>query len=796
MLLSFILLTGEKVMHVSKIRKLSLFTFLLLFMPFNIFSEEESITIEEVTVTAQKREEDAQSVPIAITALSQELQESTIRNLVDINGYAPNVRIGKAAARARGSAITIRGISYSETDKSFDSPIAVTLDGIFIGTNSGQLIENFDVDRIEILRGPQGTLFGKNTVGGVINVVRSKPTGEFGGQYKIAGGEWGRQEFKGILNTALGDNLAAKFFFNSTESDGYMTNTFLNEDGPKVDYVNFGVSLLFSPSEVTEAILTVETYDDGSDVGAATNKNDATHLVCVPFGAIFFTANNTCEATDPNDGEKEYSTERMNEGQYDTDAISLTLTHDIDETTRFVSVTGFRDESEDTRWDLDGTSAAFTTIVANNQYEQLSQEFRFEGGNDSMNYVVGAFLWENEYTQYWDTYNLWQYLVPGLVDGSVPLFLCQNAAGLGALRCDTGAPGPGLGPGFVQKLYQHQEVNSQALFAQIDWNISEKTILTTGIRYTKEEKEFLAGQSYLAPLNRVNVQNFGDIQGGGYAKGLFNMTMDWSEISPKIGITHYPREDLMYYASYSEGFHSGGFFGRNQNAADFANTYEPEYANSFEIGMKSQWMDNRLQFNATYFYNDFEDKQDSSIKQDPTTLTVVTVVDNVAGVEYSGVELELKGIVNANFNWFATLGTLDSEYDGFVSDLDGADPVTGLLEPTNNDYLTVKFAPELTYAIGANYSRDIGSSVMSVNVKYDWVDELETNTQNLVAGHVDSTGFWNASVDFESESYRLSFFARNITDEVIVSTVDIAPLMQYGQATAGRNWGIELSGRF
>ena len=274
------------------------------------------------------------------------------------------------------------------------------------------------------------------------------------------------------------------------------------------------------------------------------------------------------------------------------------------------------------------------------------------------------------------------------------------------------------------------------------------------------------------------------------------MTMDWSEISPKIGITHYPREDLMYYASYSEGFHSGGFFGRNQNAADFANTYEPEYANSFEIGMKSQWMDNRLQFNATYFYNDFEDKQDSSIKQDPTTLTVVTVVDNVAGVEYSGVELELKGIVNANFNWFATLGTLDSEYDGFVSDLDGADPVTGLLEPTNNDYLTVKFAPELTYAIGANYSRDIGSSVMSVNVKYDWVDELETNTQNLVAGHVDSTGFWNASVDFESESYRLSFFARNITDEVIVSTVDIAPLMQYGQATAGRNWGIELSGRF
>ena len=372
--------------------------FVSIFFPIGITAadEEESVTIEEITVTAQKREEDAQSVPIAITALSQELQESTIRNLVDINGYAPNVRIGKNSSRARGSAITIRGISYSETDKSFDSPIAVTLDGVFIGTNSGQIIENFDVDRIEILRGPQGTLFGKNTVGGVINVVRSKPTGEFGGLYKIAGGEWGRQEFKGILNTSLGDNLAAKFFFNSTESDGYMTNTFLNEDGPRVDYVNYGVSLLLSSGDATEAILTVETYDDGSDVGAATNKNNATHLVCIPFGSIFFTASNTCEATDPSDGETEYSTERRNEGQYDTDAISLTISHDINETTRFVSVTAFRDESEATEWDLDGTSAQFTTIIADNQYEQFSQEFRFEGGNDSMNYVVGAFLWENE----------------------------------------------------------------------------------------------------------------------------------------------------------------------------------------------------------------------------------------------------------------------------------------------------------------------------------------------------------------------------------------------------------------
>ena len=115
---------------------------------------------------------------------------------------------------------------------------------------------------------------------------------------------------------------------------------------------------------------------------------------------------------------------------------------------------------------------------------------------------------------------------------------------------------------------------------------------------------------------------------------------------------------------------------------------------------------------------------------------------------------------------------------------------------TNNDYLQVKFAPELTYAVGGSYSTEIGSGEMSINVKYDWVDDFESNTQNLVSGHIESAGFWNASVDFNFESYRLSFFARNITDEIFVGAVDIAPLMQFGNATEGRNWGIELSGRF
>jgi iron complex outermembrane receptor protein len=790
---------GEMKLSKHIFNGLSLVALAALVLPFNTFSaeEDESITIEEITVTARKRAESAQSVPIAITSITEQLQQSEIRNLTDLNGYAPNVTIGASANRSRASAINIRGIAYSETDKSFDSPVAVTLDGVFIGTSSGQLIENFDVERVEILRGPQGTLFGRNTVGGVINVVRSKPTGEFGGELRIAGGEFGRQELKGFVNAAISDTISAKFFYNSMESDGYMTNVFLNKDGPAKDYENIGLALLMDLGESTEAHLTIETYDDASDVGAATNLNNPTdHLVCGVFGPIIAPGSPTC-ATDVANPKKEYSTEENNPGQYDTDAVTLTVTHDINDDTRFVYVMGYRDEEDFTNWDLDGTAAAFTTIKANNTFDQLSHEFRFEGSNESVDYVVGAYLWENEYTQYWDTYHLWQYLVPGLVDGSVPLFLCQNAGALGALRCDPNVEGPGLGPGFLQKLYQHQEVNAQSLFGSIDWKLSDKTTLTTGLRYTREEKEFWAGQAYFTPLSKVNVDEFANIQGAGTdGPGLFNLKLDWTETSPTVVLAHQAHDDLMYYASHAQGFHSGGFFGRNQNAVDFANTYEPEYANSTELGFKSEWMDNTLQLNVAYFMNKFEDKQDSAIKQDPSTQTVVTVIGNIANVDYSGLEVELRGIVNANFTWFATLGTLDAEYDGFISDLDGAD-INGDLVLTNNDYLTPKFAPELNYSLGGTYSWTMGSADAAFNLKHYYVDEQESSTDNNPLGRVSSIRKTDVSLDIVWESNRLSFFVRNLGDEITTAlSADIAPLMAYGSASMGKDYGVEFNMRF
>ncbi len=236
--------------------------------PAALAQSESQLVIEEIIVTARKREESAQDGPVAITALSAELENSTIRSLADLNGYAPNVSIGVDAIRGPGAAsISIRGISPVRTDdNSFDSPVGVMVDGIYLGSLAGQVVENFDLERVEILRGPQGTLFGKNTVGGVLNVVRSRPAGELGARLKYTAGKWGSTGCAVLNAPIIEDTLSAKVFFTSIQSDGHIRNTNLGRDAPKKDYTSYGVAFLFTPNDSFEALLTVERFDDSSEL--------------------------------------------------------------------------------------------------------------------------------------------------------------------------------------------------------------------------------------------------------------------------------------------------------------------------------------------------------------------------------------------------------------------------------------------------------------------------------------------------------------------------------------------------
>jgi len=500
-------------------------------------------------------------------------------------------------------------------------------------------------------------------------------------------------------------------------------------------------------------------------------------------------------------------------------------------------VTGYRDMTEDRLLDFDGSSDNFITLSRNNDFDQTSEELRLEGAWDNLTLVTGFHYWDSKFTQDWVTGGqFWKYVgtisgydltnntwinpVFGPFVGQPPLYApnpfiaanggaitvspleaCWAAPGaaakspgartaeeatilalFGNTRCDTGASLAGFGDPFDQRLYETQETKSYAYFAQTDWEFIENWTLTAGIRYTDEKKDFKAGQAYLAPVSRRGVNNF-----PGYA----NLDNEWTKWTPKVGLSYKFRPEILFYGSYSEGFHSGGFFGVNQNIADFVrDQYKPEKIGSYEAGMKSQFFDNTVQLNIAAFYNEYKDKQESSVQLDPTTNTVATVFSNVADATYQGIEIEAQWVQSEYLSLFATGGYLDAKYDSFQTDVNANDGVTLIVDAS---YLTPRNAPEYTYGLGGTFTYPIGEGHLELFTKYSWVDKIETSLLNLQIGEVDSREDLSASIGYYYRNMSLVLYGRNLTDETFEVPFPIVPLFASGSVTPGTSWGLSFS---
>ena len=808
--------------------------------------------IEEIIVTAQKREQSAQEVPIAITAISAELETSAIRDLRDLNGFAPNVRIDRDPGRANGAAITIRGISPTRTDdNSFDSPIAVMIDDIYLGTLTGQVLENFDIQQVEILRGPQGTLFGKNTVGGVVNVKRTVPTGEWGARLRFTAGSFGQREYRAVINAPVVDEkLAAKFFFSKIGDDGWIKNTTLGRGVAQKDYMNYGVTFLATPTDRIRALLTIERFDDDTEGGGSlTNYNLAPGVASPPSdprepnlagGFLSCTLFNSglipewtgagvpCRTslTRP----KKVSGDISNPASLTTDAYTLDTSFELNENFRFASVTGYRKVNEDRILDFDGSSVDHITLERLNDFDQFSEEARIHADFDRIKAVAGFYYWNSEFSQDWVTggdfwrligtlsganfaTNTWTLPALGLaaafpsLGASVgPLQVCQNPSvpgfPFGATRCDTGVvasgngitPGVGLGNKVTQRLFETQETTSFAVFTQADWEIVEDLTLTVGVRWTKETKDFRAGQAYLSSVERNRVRNF-----PAYA----DLGKTWTDVSPKAALAWQPADDVLLFLSYSEGFHSGGFFGVNQNIADFVrDQYGPEYAQSYEIGAKTRWFDNHVQLNGSYFYNKFRNKQESAVQFDGTTNTVATVFANVADAVYQGIDLELQWAPIDQLNVFLSFGWLDAEYRDFFTDIDPNDTGNQLNCPVplqsgqcivDASFLRPRNAPEFTTGVGGTFRQEIGNGEIETTVKYSWLSEVETSLINLTVGRLKSRGDLQLTTGYRYKNVSVMFFARNLTNEGFEIPFLIQPLFASGTMVPGRTFGVDFT---
>ena len=802
-----------------------------------------STVIEEVVVTARQREESIEKVPIAITAITSQLKVADVRNLSDIVAFTPNVRIDQYGQRANAASITIRGISPSRLDdNSIDSPIGVMIDGIYLGTLTGQLIDNFDLERIEVLRGPQGTLFGRNTIGGALNIIRTKPTGEWGATVQYTTGSWNDQEFRGVVNAPLiKDVLAAKVFLISANRDGFLHNTFLNINQPQRNYKNYGVVLKFTPNDELSSILTVEKFDDKSQ-GAAflTNYNTAAGVLAPPttindinapgsalagtggaalatflpglFGLTNVPARTSLAIPDT------ITDNFPAPGNVQTWAITNQADYKLNENLTLVSVTGYRKQHERASEDFDGTSTDHINIATDAKYHQFSQELRAEGSWDTpmgkVNLVVGGYYFNSYFTRKWITSgDFWTFVSllsgydlannvftgPNNTGFPDPISAClapRTTAALqatfGRVQCDPGGsqggtPGVGgYGRGLLNKLFESQKTESVAGFAHADWQFAPRFTVTAGVRYTWEQKHFIGYQSYLLSTTRVSVDAF---------PGNADLTRSWTQVSPTAALSFQATEDVLFYGSFSEGWHSGGFFGVNQNSADFlSNQYEPETTQSYEVGMKGQFFDHRVQLNLAAFINKFRNKQESAIAFDKTTNTVVTLFTNVGGLEYKGVEGELQWLVTNQLSLAGSFGYLDSQFTqlniGYPGNKTAPVPIV------NATFLTPRGAPKWTFGGQAVYTVPVGPGDLSLSSRVSWVDKQQGDLYNTSTGVVASHTDVSAAASYTYENYKVTVFGRNLTDYRREFPVFIAPLFGAGSVGPGRSWGLELQAKF
>ena len=511
-------------------------------------AENGPIGLEEVIVTAQKREQSSQDVPAALTAISsQGLKEQGIGDLIDMSGIAPNLVISRAMDTP---SIFIRGVGSQFFDSGADGSVAVHIDGVYASRPRSLVSGFYDLERVEILRGPQGDLYGRNATGGSVNLITRKPTEEFEAIGRVNIGNYNRTEFEGAVSGALiEERLSGRLSFISNERDGFTDNI---ATGNEVDDLSeYGVrgQLNLQATDSLSFLLSVDHYkaDDNAygwhNFGAG---RDDVELTGVAFGG-----------TAANDPYREISAEVDPTRYLKLDNAALTITADLNENWTFKSLTGYRDYEVSSSTEVDGTNLPFGNLYRDEKSEQFSEELQLNFSSDDTNIVLGAFYM---------TEDIYGYTL-------VPLDL------------------PFLPPGNVVEPEGDLETDAWAIFGRLDYRLNEKIELSLGMRYSEEKRTIDSTKAVpFVPVRLVNQDE-----------------EEWDAFSPRASINYHFSDDVMGYFTISEGFKSGGFVVGLNPAVD------PEEVLAYETGVKAEFFDRRLQLNLAGFIYKFDDLQVNQI---------------------------------------------------------------------------------------------------------------------------------------------------------------------------------------
>lgn len=755
-------------------------------------TRQSTYALEEVTVTAQRRLESAQSVPISLTALDAgQIEKSFSRDIQGVANLAPNLIVDPTLGNGTAS-ISIRGLQLNDVEKSFDPAVAVYLDGIYLANTTGALLQMYDAEAVEVLRGPQGTLFGRNTIGGLIHIRRAKPTGEFGGKLAVNYGRFDQVDARAVLNfpSIAGDTLATKLSLTYQDGGGYFKNVSRGKDEGDTEFLGVTFSALWEPSEDFEAVLTLDYFDDDTPTRPVTSLTQPGELFCQPPAFPI-----GCGEPKTNGTWHRRPTTTLDQKAFvETKAATLNASWQLTDAHKLVLVSGWRDMDEDAVQEFDGVAAPVFWTRRPQTSDQLSAELRLESDfGASVRSVFGAYYFNNEYE-------------------------LNQRTDSPAFFGDPTAPG---GIAYSARNFT-QEVDAYAVFGQVDWNVTDRWILSLGGRYSREKKT-AAGTEFLFfnGVGLVPIISYGNDPSrpayeDEYQDPLTGETKiadgdaTFSKFTPRVNLTYKIDDSKLVYATYSKGYRSGGFNGRASGPVTLG-PYDPEEVETIEVGAKTQWLDNRVRFNAALFTTDYSDKQEDVVFPDPVAVTV-TLVQNAGAASIDGAELELVAVPAQGLTLGFNVGLLDASYDRWlVPGIAG-----GLVDKSGFE---LRRAPEFTAAANAVYEQPLQNGnylVYSVNYSYKDDYYIIANTvqrpEAQDSGKVDAFGLLDASITYDARTWSVSLWGKNLTDEDYFlhvldvgtnyasgpnnSPVVVPGLWTFGTINPPRTYGIELQYKF
>jgi len=707
----------------------------------------QDTALEEVVVTATKRSVALQDLAGSANVLgSDKLGPGGIQEVRDMQVDIPNLSLGDQFGFAR---VFMRGIGMTSIDIGGEGAVAFLQDGAIVPRPAAQLMGMFDLDQVEVLRGPQGTLYGRGATAGAINMVTAKPGKELGGYLSVTAGNYSLAQFKGAIDVPMGDALSMRLAGSLDSRDGYGNNIFTGSDINDRDASAYRATFVYDAGGPLTATLSAQYYeeDDNNYAFSYFGQSEGSSIP-VPFGVPILGGNTVGMV---GGGFYDINSDQEPINDRDGQLINLTIDYAFNDRWSLKSITSSQSMDRFLRDDLDSTDA---NLFGQNNYTEESDSFGQElivnYSSNRLDVLSGVMYFEE------DLY------------GEVRVPLTNLCFLLAPEACGTPVGDFLNGGNYLQD--GDVDIEAWGAYVEANYSISDKWSVIAGLRYNYEERDGTG--SFIFDAISLNVPT--------------NQRASWNDLTPRITLQYSPNDTMLLYATYTEAFKSGVI-----NTGSTSPPLDPETVDAFEVGLKGQNASGTLRYSVAAFFYDYQDMQISFVDETSTVSTV-----NAAEAENSGIELEVDGSLGNGFAFDFYLTYLNAEYQEFFNgDYANGFAITDL---SGN---TLPNAPESTAKLGLTWEGAVGGGTLTVRGEAYYQDDVYFTEWNREDAYQKSYEQINASIDYSwSDQWLLSLWGRNLSDEEVMSNnIITAPLydsLRVGAVLPPRTYGATVTYQF